>query len=160
MEEFAELIINHENRIRRLEEQEEESMVGLQDVQDQVNALVAEDSAVVAALNDLKQKADSGQQVTAADLQGLHDQLATEVGRLSDAVQATDPAPDQPDPSTQPVDVSPNPATQAPDAQPTDTTPVTPDASAPATQPTTTPAGGNTPPSPGALNDSSGNPTA
>lgn len=143
---LAELVIQHESRIRRLEEQQEESMVQLQDVQDQVNALVAEDSVVVAALNDLKQKADSGQQVTAADLQGLHDQLATEVGRLNDAVQSTDPAPVA---DTGAVNSSPNPATQ-PDQAPVDAGPQAPTGDLP-TAPTAPDAGPV---------DSSGNPVS
>jgi hypothetical protein len=144
IEEFAELIINHENRIRRLEKREGYIVGSLQDVQDQVNALVAEDSVVIAALNDLKQKADAGQQVTSEDLQGLHDQIAAEVSKLNDAVQATDPPqpeaqPAQPDQG--PVDVSPNPATQ-PDATPPSEAPTT----TPATDTTTPDAGGMTGP--------------
>jgi len=133
IEEFAELIINHENRIRRLEKREGYIVGSLQEVQDQVTALVHEDGVVVSALNDLKAKVDAGGNVTSADLDGLRDSLAAEVSKLSDAVNSTDPGVDQPD--SGPVNVSPNPSTQ-PDAgtdTPTDTT-------APSDAPTTTPA--------------------
>jgi len=131
-EDLEMLVINHENRIQRLEHREGRFMAQLADVQAQIDALVAEDGVVVQALADLKSKVDAGGQVTSADLDNLQAQLAGEVSRLSDAVNTNDPgvnpATTTPTPTgdttpvDQPTDTQPGPDTGGmtpPDAAPT-----------------------------------------
>ena len=82
---------DHEQRLIVLEKQEKQTMATLDDVKAQIDALVAEDSVVVNALNDLKSKVDAGGTVTSADLDGIQSSIQAEVAKLNDAVTAADP---------------------------------------------------------------------
>lgn len=86
--------LNHERRLVTLEKKEKHIMAQLDDVKAEIQGLVAEDSIVIAALNDLKTKVDAGGTVTSEDLNDLQSAIHAEVGRLHDAVNATDPAAD------------------------------------------------------------------
>jgi hypothetical protein len=57
-----------------------------------VESLVAVDTGVVAALDDLKGKLDDGNSITQADLDLLRDKVTGAVGDIQAAVDRDDPA--------------------------------------------------------------------